>query len=179
MALTIKEGLEEFWYEYLSNRTEYPCLLSDVELSEEDIEQYGGYPLIKFSILEVNTTSEGYLTTRKIDEEIIEEYVFNAEYMLELQVYFKSDKPFNLDKLLYDLSNENIFTRYTMNKENEFFRDMALRGKLKIVNINNFLQNQSVSRYSYQQNFIIDILRNDLIPRAKKAEIIEIKEGKF
>ena len=35
--MTIKEDLINFWYEYLSNRTTYPCILSSVELSDDDI----------------------------------------------------------------------------------------------------------------------------------------------
>lgn len=175
--MTIKEDLINFWYEYLSKRTTYPCILSSVELSDDDIRAFKGYPLIRFDVIEVNTESEGYLVSREIKGNLIEKYIFNAEYMLEIQVYYKSDKKFDLDKLLYELSNKNIFTRYTLNKDfkNRCFKDIVLRGDLKITNINDYLQQQTISRYRYQQNFIVDIEQENIIPLAKIGNIKEVK----
>lgn len=175
--MTIKEDLINFWYEYLSKRTTYPCILSSVELSDDDIRAFKGYPLIRFDVIEINTESEGYLVSREIKDNLIEKYIFNAEYMLEIQVYYKSDKKFDLDKLLYELSNKNIFTRYTLNKDfkNRCFKDIVLRGDLKITNINDYLQQQTISRYRYQQNFIVDIEQENIIPLAKIGNIKEVK----
>lgn len=175
--MTIKEDLINFWYEYLSKRTTYPCILSSVELSDDDIRAFKGYPLIRFDVIEINTESEGYLVSREIKDDLIEKYIFNAEYMLEIQVYYKSDKKFDLDKLLYELSNKNIFTRYTLNKDfkNRCFKDIVLRGDLKITNINDYLQQQTISRYRYQQNFIVDIEQENIIPLAKIGNIKEVK----
>lgn len=175
--MTIKEDLINFWYEYLSKRTTYPCILSSVELSDDDIRAFKGYPLIRFDVIEINTESEGYLVSREIKDDLIEKYIFNAEYMLEIQVYYKSDKKFDLDKLLYELSNKNLFTRYTLNKDfkNRCFKDIVLRGDLKITNINDYLQQQTISRYRYQQNFIVDIEQENIIPLAKIGNIKEVK----
>lgn len=176
--MTIKEDLIKFWYEYLSNRTTYSCILSSVELSDDDIRGFKGYPLIRFDVIEINTESEGCLVSREFREgDLIEKYLFNAEYMLEIQVFYKSNKKFDLDKLLYELSNKNIFTRYILSKDfkNNCFKDIVLRGELKITNINDYLQQQTISRYRYQQNFIVDIEREDIIPIAKKSIMKEVK----
>ena len=59
--------------------------------------------------------------------------------------------------------------------KNNCFKDIVLRGELKITNINDYLQQQTISRYRYQQNFIVDIEREDIIPIAKKSIMKEVK----
>lgn len=99
METAIKKDLISFWYKYLSDRTSYPCFLDTVELSDEDIKGYGGYPIIKFNVIEVDSTSEGILPTSKDIGEIEETYNFQARYMLEFNVYSRGNKPANVEKV--------------------------------------------------------------------------------
>lgn len=178
METAIKKDLISFWYKYLSDRTSYPCFLDTVELSDEDIKGYGGYPIIKFNIIEVDSTSEGILPTSKDIGEIEETYNFQARYMLEFNVYSRGNKPANVDKLLYELSNSNIFSRYanSVNKTDLAFKDLVLRDKMNIINVNEFLQDQPVTRYRYQQNFLAEVRKQYIVPKAKIETIEEVKE---
>lgn len=178
METAIKKDLISFWYKYLSDRTSYPCFLDTVELSDEDIKGYGGYPIIKFNVIEVDSTSEGILPTSKDIGEIEETYNFQARYMLEFNVYSRGNKPANVDKLLYELSNSNIFSRYanSVNKTDLAFKDLVLRDKMNIINVNEFLQDQPVTRYRYQQNFLAEIRKQYIVPKAKIETIEEVKE---
>lgn len=178
METAIKKDLISFWYKYLSNRTSYPCFLDTVELSDEDIKGYGGYPIIKFNVIEVDSTSEGILPISKKNEEIEETYKFQARYMLEFNVYSRGNKPANVDKLLYELSNSNIFSRYanSVNKTDLAFKDLVLRDKMNIINVNEFLQDQPVTRYRYQQNFLAEVRKQYIVPKAKIETIEEVKE---
>lgn len=178
METAIKKDLISFWYKYLSDRTSYPCFLDTVELSDENIKGYGGYPIIKFNIVEVDSTSEGILPTSKDIGEIEETYNFQARYMLEFNVYSRGNKPANVDKLLYELSNSNIFSRYanSVNKTDLAFKDLVLRDKMNIINVNEFLQDQPVTRYRYQQNFLAEVRKQYIVPKAKIETIEEVKE---
>lgn len=178
METAIKKDLISFWYKYLSDRTSYPCFLDTVELSDEDIKGYGGYPIIKFNVIEVDSTSEGILPTSKDIGEIEETYNFQARYMLEFNVYSRGNKPANVDKLLYELSNSNIFSRYanSVNKTDLAFKDLVLRDKMNIINVNEFLQDQPVTRYRYQQNFLVEVRKQYIVPKAKIETIEEVKE---
>ena len=178
METAIKKDLISFWYKYLSDRTSYPCFLDTVELSDEDIKNYGGYPIIKFNIIEVDSTNEGILPTSKDIGEIEETYNFQARYMLEFNVYSRGNKPANVDKLLYELSNSNIFSRYanSIDKADLRFKDLVLRDKINIINVNEFLQDQPVTRYRYQQNFLAEVVTKYIIPKAKVAIIEEVKD---
>lgn len=178
MEPAIKKDLISFWYKYLSDRTSYPCFLDTVELSDEDIKGYGGYPIIKFNVIEIDSTNEGILPTSKKNEEIEETYKFQARYMLEFNVYSRGNKPVNVDKLLYELSNANIFSRYvnTIDKTKLRFKDLVLRDKINIINVNEFLQEQSVIKYRYQQQFLAEVVTNYIVPKAKTAIIEEVKE---
>lgn len=178
METAIKKDLISFWYKYLSDRTSYPCFLDTVELSDEDIKGYGGYPIIKFNVIEVDSTSEGILPTSKDIREIEETYNFQARYMLEFNVYSRGNKPANVDKLLYELSNSNIFSRYanSVNKTDLAFKDLVLRDKMNIINVNEFLQDQPVTRYRYQQNFLAEVRKQYIVPKAKIETIEEVKE---
>ena len=178
METAIKKDLISFWYKYLSDRTSYPCFLDTVELSDEDIKGYGGYPIIKFNVIEVDSTSEGILPTSKDIGEIEETYNFQARYMLEFNVYSRGNKPANVDKLLYELSNNNIFSRYanSVNKTDLAFKDLVLRDKMNIINVNEFLQDQPVTRYRYQQNFLAEVRKQYIVPKAKIETIEEVKE---
>jgi hypothetical protein len=149
-----------------------------VELSDEDIKGYGGYPIIKFNVIEVDSTSEGILPTSKDIGEIEETYNFQARYMLEFNVYSRGNKPANVDKLLYELSNSNIFSRYanSVNKTDLAFKDLVLRDKMNIINVNEFLQDQPVTRYRYQQNFLAEVRKQYIVPKAKIETIEEVKE---
>lgn len=178
LETAIKKDLISFWYKYLSDRTSYPCFLDTVELSDENIKGYGGYPIIKFNIVEVDSTSEGILPTSKDIGEIEETYNFQARYMLEFNVYSRGNKPANVDKLLYELSNSNIFSRYanSVNKTDLAFKDLVLRDKMNIINVNEFLQDQPVTRYRYQQNFLAEVRKQYIVPKAKIETIEEVKE---
>lgn len=178
MEIAIKKDLISFWYKYLSDRTSYPCFLDTVELSDENIKGYGGYPIIKFNVIEVDSTSEGILPTSKDIGEIEETYNFQARYMLEFNVYSRGNKPANVDKLLYELSNSNIFSRYanSVNKTDLAFKDLVLRDKMNIINVNEFLQDQPVTRYRYQQNFLAEVRKQYIVPKAKIETIEEVKE---
>lgn len=178
METAIKKDLISFWYKYLSDRTSYPCFLDTVELSDEDIKGYGGYPIIKLNVIEVDSTSEGILPTSKDIGEIEETYNFQARYMLEFNVYSRGNKPANVDKLLYELSNNNIFSRYanSVNKTDLAFKDLVLRDKMNIINVNEFLQDQPVTRYRYQQNFLAEVRKQYIVPKAKIETIEEVKE---
>ncbi len=178
METAIKKDLISFWYKYLSDRTSYPCFLDTVELSEEDIKGYGGYPIIKFNVIEVDSTSEGILPISKKNEEIEETYKFQARYMLEFNVYSRGNKPANVDKLLYELSNSNIFSRYanSIDKTDLRFKDLVLRDKMNIIDVNEFLQDQPVTRYRYQQNFLAEVRKQYIVPKAKIETIEEVKE---
>lgn len=178
METAIKKDLISFWYKYLSDRTSYPCFLDTVELSDEDIKGYGGYPIIKLNVIEVDSTSEGILPTSKDIGEIEETYNFQARYMLEFNVYSRGNKPANVDKLLYELSNSNIFSRYanSVNKTDLAFKDLVLRDKMNIINVNEFLQDQPVTRYRYQQNFLAEVRKQYIVPKAKIETIEEVKE---
>lgn len=178
METAIKKDLISFWYKYLSDRTSYPCFLDTVELSDEDIKGYGGYPIIKFNIIEVDSTSEGILPTSKDIGEIEETYNFQARYMLEFNVYSRGNKPANVDKLLYELSNSNIFSRYanSINKTDLTFKGLVLRDKVNIIDVNEFLQDQPVTRYRYQQNFLAEVRKQYIVPKAKIETIEEVKE---
>ncbi|WP_306583717.1 hypothetical protein [Fusobacterium ulcerans] len=178
METAIRKDLISFWYKYLSDRTSYPCFLDTVELSDEDIKGYGGYPIIKFNIIEVDSTSEGILPTSKDIGEIEEIYNFQARYMLEFNVYSRGNKPANVDKLLYELSNSNIFSRYanSIDKTDLTFKDLVLRDKMNIINVNEFLQDQPVTRYRYQQNFLAEVRKQYIVPKAKIETIEEVKE---
>lgn len=178
MEIAIKKDLISFWYKYLSDRTSYPCFLDTVELSDENIKGYGGYPIIKFNVIEVDSTNEGILPTSKDIGEIEETYNFQARYMLEFNVYSRGNKPANVDKLLYELSNSNIFSRYanSIEKTNLAFKDLVLRDKMNIINVNEFLQDQPVTRYRYQQNFLAEVRKQYIVPKAKIETIEEVKE---
>lgn len=178
METAIKKDLISFWYKYLSDRTSYPCFLDTVELSDEDIKGYGGYPIIKFNIIEVDSTSEGILPTSKDIGDIEETYNFQARYMLEFNVYSRGNKPANVDKLLYELSNSNIFSRYanSIDKTDLRFKDLVLRDKMNIIDVNEFLQDQPVTRYRYQQNFLAEVRKQYIVPKAKIETIEEVKD---
>lgn len=178
METAIKKDLISFWYKYLSDRTSYLCFLDTVELSDEDIKDYGGYPIIKFNVVEVDSTNEGILPISKDIGEIEETYNFQARYMLEFNVYSRGNKPANVDKLLYELSNSNIFSRYanSIDKTDLTFKDLVLRDKMNIINVNEFLQDQPVTRYRYQQNFLAEVRKQYIVPKAKIETIEEVKE---
>lgn len=178
----IREDLENFFYKFLSENTNYPCILEDIELSHEDIKEIGGYPLIRYAVDEIDTEAEGRLVTSlRQNDEIIETHVFNASYMLTFNVFYKSDKPYNIDNLIYELSNNKQFTRLVqnLNKTNLSFKDIVPRGNLNIVNTDEYLQNQTVSNDRYQQTFIVDVIREYRIPIAKQEIIEEVKNNEI
>lgn len=178
----IKEDLQNFFYKFLSKNTKYPCILEEIELSHEDIKMLGGYPIIRYAVDEIETTAEGILISQeKANDKIIEKYKFNASYMLTFNVFYKSDKPYSIDDLIYELSNNKQFTRATQNIDNTklSFKDIVLRGKLNIVNVNEYLQDQTISNDRYQQTFIIDVVREHIIPIAKQEIIKEENDNEI
>ncbi len=90
--------------------------------------------------------------------------------MLEFNVYSRGNKPANVDKLLYELSNANIFSRYvnSIDKTKLRFKDLVLRDKINIINVNEFLQDQSVTKYRYQQQFLVKWLQIILYLKLKQ-----------
>ena len=174
----IREDLEKFFYNFLSRNTNYPCILEKEEISHDDIKLFGGYPLIRYAIDEIDTTAEGILVEKSLinKDELSEKHTFNASYMLTFSVYYKSDKPYNIDNLLYELSNSKQFTRLIQNlsKDNLSFKDIVMRGKVEIINTDEYLQEQTISKDRYQQIFIVDVVREYRIPIAKQENIKEV-----
>lgn len=171
--MTVKSELEGVWCEFISDIINYPCVLQRIENTEGL-----GFPIAKVSVDEVNLNSEGVIPVKTVkDLDTLEvNYKYNSEYILTLNFYFKSDKEFNVDDLVLKMSNYKVFNneidKYIKNSET--FKKIALRGNLEVVNTNEFLESQTVSRIRYQQNFLVEISRSYEIPRAKKEVLKEV-----
>ena len=144
--MSLKERLESFWYKYLTTYTQYPCILADVNINDIDLEKYP-FPHVRFEIIEVDTTDLNVIPFNAWKGSLIKNYAFQARYMLELNVYYTEN--FNLDELIYNLSN--------------------------IYNVSKYLQEQTTKRFRYQQNFVIHYVDKQEIPEAKYDNIKEVK----
>lgn len=168
--MDIKQQLEEFWYNYITNFTNYPCLLSG-----QESEEYS-FPRLKFEIIEVGTTDLSVTSTNIYDDGLKRNYSFQAKYKLEINAYYVDN--IDLDDLIFNLSNIYSFTDYT--RKIDFskykFKDISLRDSLNAVDVSKYLQDQATKRIRYQRNFVIRYETNKEIPSAK---IIETKEEKW
>lgn len=172
--MSLKEQLEKFWYKYLTSYTKYPCILADVDINDIDLKKHP-FPHVRFEIIEVDTTDLNVIPFNVRKGSLIKNYAFQAKYMLEINVYYTEN--FNLDKLIYNLSNIYKFSEYiSKNKLDGFqFDRIALRDKLKITNVSQYLQEQKTKRFRYQQNFVIHYVDKQEIPEAKYDNIKEVK----
>lgn len=172
--MSLKEQLEKFWYKYLTSYTKYPCILADVNINDIDLKKHP-FPHVRFEIIEVDTTDLNVIPFNVRKVSLIKNYAFQAKYMLEINVYYTDN--FNLDELIYNLSNPYKFSEYMLRtKLDEFkFDALALRDKLKITNVSQYLQEQKTKRFRYQQYFVIHYVDKQEIPEAKYDNIKEVK----
>ena len=171
----ILNDLSEYWYKILSTNTlNYPCILKSIELSEDDLAVMG-YPHIRYEILEVNELSEGVLYTRSLEnDKINERFNFSSRYLLDFDLYFKSDESCDIDDLKMKISNHLLMSRISQNYDytNKGFSNLVLRDSLQERPVLDIFQDQTINRNNYQQPFVIDIVRNNEVYRAKEGNLI-------
>lgn len=167
--MSIKQQLEEFWYNYIASFTSYPCLLNGQETNEYP------FPRLRFEIIDLDTNDLNVVSTNIYDNGLKRNYSFQAKYKLEINAYYVDD--IDLDDLIFNLSNIHAFTDYIENIDfsRYKFKAISLRDNLNIVDVSKYLQDQITKRIRYERNFVIRYETNNEIPLAKIAEIKEEK----
>ncbi|MGL5594723.1 MAG: hypothetical protein ACRCYA_05410 [Cetobacterium sp.] len=173
--MTVLEGLENFWYDFFKEFTNYEAILRSVELSESDYNDLG-YPLIRYSILDVNKKAEGMLYTRtKKTDKIEERFNFNASYILDFDIYFKAETVIDIERFTNMINNQVLMSRYC--KKIDYskypFKHMVIRGNLEENPNIDMTNSQTTSRNNYQVRFVVDIITTNDVGYVKSGTIKE------
>lgn len=170
--MSVKSDLEVFWYDFITQYTNYMCILKCVDLDDEDT----NYPLIRYDILEVNKLGEGMLYTRKkLSDKIEESFDFKATYILDFDLYFKGEYIIDIDNLINTLNNPVLMSRFLHKYDYSKmeFKDLVTRGPVEEKPRIDIFGEQTVGRNNYQLNFVVDIITKNDVGLSKTGTITE------